>query len=308
MFIIKKNTLPWAVFCIVLYFGLTSNAYSQEYSNSNPQFNWGEWTKNPCYKGIYMRVQKAYFNKSAQQWYWNWQIQNRYTKRVAISWVFYDKTKGKPTRTNARHTFEPNEIWKNGSFGSATELSYIFEAACFEFKEYNGTWIDDCSTDPATYGRGYYYAECDNGIPNYKAYNNQKMAGSNQTFATRNTGTSGVKNPQNQQTYNSQNPVYDSRSEVTPAKFNGDLSSFLGENIKYPVKAIESNIQGKVNIKVIIEVDGSINAFIIDGPTALREEALRVVNLTSRNWTPARLNNTKVRYSLTLPISFNLSN
>lgn len=309
MYIIKKNILFRAVFGTVLYFGITLNAFAQQYSSSNPQFNWGDWVQNSCYKGIYIRVQKAYFNKSSQQWHWNWQIQNRYTKRVAISWVFYDKTEGKPSTLNSRHTFEPNEIWKNGSFGSETELSWIFEAACFAFKEYNGTLLDDCSTNPSIYRKGYYYAECDNGIPNYKAYNGERTTQSNQTTNTnRNTGTTEARNLQNQQTSSSQRSVYDTNSDIVPAKFKGDLGAFLGENLKYPPKALESSIQGKVNVKIIIETDGSVSASIIDGPMALRDEALRVATLTSRNWTPARLKNANVRYSLTLPITFNLSN
>lgn len=309
MYIIKKNILLRAVFGMVLYFGITLNAFAQQYSSSNPQFNWGDWVQNSCYKGIYIRVQKAYFNKSSQQWHWNWQIQNRYTKRVAISWVFYDKTEGKPSTLNSRHTFEPNEIWKNGSFGSETELSWIFEAACFAFKEYNGTLLDDCSTNPSSYRKGYYYAECDNGIPNYKAYNGERTTQSNQTSNTyRNTGTTEARNLQNPQTSSNQNAAYDTGSGVVPAKFKGDLGAFIGENLKYPQKALESNIQGKVNVKIIIETDGSVSASIIDGPMALRDEALRVATLTSRNWTPARLKNTNVRYSLTLPITFNLSN
>jgi hypothetical protein len=309
MYTIKRNILLRAIFAMALCFCITLNSFAQQYSSSNPQFNWGEWVQNQCYKGIYIRVQKAYFNKSAQQWYWNWQIQNRYSKRVAISWVFYDKTKGKPSKTNSRHTFESNAIWKNGSFGSETELSWIFESACFAFKVYNGTLLDDCSTDPANYGRGYYYAACDNGIPNYQAHNGEKNKQANQPFnANNNAGTSGAKNQQNQHSPFTQNAVYDTRSEVIPAKFNGDLGAFLGENLKYPEKAFESNIQGKVNIKIIIETDGSISASIIDGPMALRDEALRVTMLTSRKWMPARLNNTNVRYSLTLPITFNLSN
>lgn len=305
MLIFKKTILLRAMLGISLLIGLIQNAFAQQYSSSNPQFGWGPWTQNSCFKGIYIRVQKAYFNKSAKQWYWNWQMQNRYAKRVAISWAFYDKTEGKPTRTNARHTFEPNEIWKGGNFGSETELSWILENICFAFKQYNGTLIDDCSDDPATYGKGYYHAECDNGTPNYKAYNGMKV--SNAPNQYQNQHTTSTNTVQNQNYSTNQSAVYDSRTGVTPAKFNGDLGSFLGKNMRYPDKAAESNIQGKVNIKIIIETDGSISATVIDGPPALREEALRVVNLTSGNWTPAKLNNSKVRYSLTLPITFNLS-
>lgn len=61
-----------------------------QYSSSNPQYSWGSWTQPTCYKGIYIRVQKAYFNKGANEWYWNWEMQNRYGVKVSISWKFYN--------------------------------------------------------------------------------------------------------------------------------------------------------------------------------------------------------------------------
>jgi len=168
-------------------------AFAQQYSSSNPQYQWGNWTQNDCYKGIYIRVQKAYFNKGANQWYWNWEIQNRYQSKVSLSWVFYDKSKGKPENTNSRHTFQVNEIRSNGSFGSQAELSYQLNNLCFKFIEKNGVILDDCASDPGTYKKGFYYAEC-NGLPRYQAYRGGQQHGSSATAtsASNSTNTSGT--------------------------------------------------------------------------------------------------------------------
>ena len=118
----------------------------QTYSSSNPQFQWGVWTQVASYPGIYVRAQKAYFNKGANQWYWNWEIQNRYSKKVAISWKFYNRNENQfIDGTSQRHTFSPNEIRRNGSFGAEDILSYIFDNICFEFKHVNGIELENCS-------------------------------------------------------------------------------------------------------------------------------------------------------------------
>ena len=150
-----------------LFIILFSAAYcfGQNYSSDRPQFNWGGWNYVNCYKGIHIRVQKAYFNNLAKQWYWNVQIQNRYGRKVALSWGLYDNTKVKSPLTNSRHTFQVNEIYSTGGFGSETQLSYLIEDLCFEF-DANG--LDKCSRIP---NKGqYYYADCDEGTPRYRAY------------------------------------------------------------------------------------------------------------------------------------------
>jgi len=190
------------IFLLLAFLFQISIVFGQQYSSSNPQYKWGNWMPNNCYKGIYIRVQKAYFNKGANQWYWNWQIQNKYQSKVALSWVFYDKTKGKPESTKARHTFDVNEIWANGSFGSEAELSYLLDNVCFKFIERNGVVIDDCSNDPATYRKGFYYAECDNGIPRYQAFRDgQQNSSSTSSNSTTSSNSRTVSNPSAVQAY-----------------------------------------------------------------------------------------------------------
>ena len=65
------------------------------------------------------------------------------------------------------------------------------------------------------------------------------------------------------------------------------LSFFLSRNIKYPTKAIESKIQGRVIVQFVVNKDGSIsNAKIVRSVDPdLDKEALRVIN-SMPQWKP----------------------
>lgn len=199
----KKITL------VLVFLSQFTIVFGQQYSSSNPQYKWGAWTPDNCFKGIYIRVQKAYFNKGANQWYWNWEIQNKYSRKVSISWTFYDNTKGRPEYTTQAHTFQAGEVRTNGAFGSETQLSYIIDKVCFAFKATNGT-ILDCSSEPEIYKKGYYYADCDNGQPKYSAYSGNTQANqttqskNNPTYSNTNTQTT----PQNDPTFDRNNASF----------------------------------------------------------------------------------------------------
>ena len=87
-----------------------------------------------------------------------------------------------------------------------------------------------------------------------------------------------------------------------------ELLSFLSRNIKYPTKAIESKIQGRVIVQFVVNKDGSIsNAKIVRSVDPdLDKEALRVIN-SMPQWKPGRQNGKAERVRYTLPIIFNPS-
>jgi protein TonB len=98
--------------------------------------------------------------------------------------------------------------------------------------------------------------------------------------------------------------------ETMPEFPGGGESAFLeylSENIKYPVIAKETGIEGTVFIKFVIETDGSIgNVQILRGVTsALDNEALRVIKKMPP-WKPGKQNGREVRVSYTVPIRFSL--
>lgn len=97
------------------------------------------------------------------------------------------------------------------------------------------------------------------------------------------------------------------RVEFMPA-FNGDLSKWLTRNLKYPARAAEVGVQGKVYIEFIVERDGSItDAKVIRSVHPdLDREALRVVNAMPK-WKPGMQRDKAVRVKFTIPIAFRLN-
>jgi len=85
------------------------------------------------------------------------------------------------------------------------------------------------------------------------------------------------------------------------------LLEYIGKNIKYPMMARESDIQGKVYVQFVVEPDGSISKV-----TVLRgigggcdEEAVRVVQSMPR-WKPGKQRGAPVRVQYMVPIVFKL--
>lgn len=86
-----------------------------------------------------------------------------------------------------------------------------------------------------------------------------------------------------------------------------ELMKFLSRTMKYPEKAQQNDIQGRVIVQFIIEKDGAIsNANIINSVDPdLDNEALRVVNAMPK-WTPGKIGDTPVRSIFTMPLNFKL--
>lgn len=87
------------------------------------------------------------------------------------------------------------------------------------------------------------------------------------------------------------------------------LGRFLGSRLRYPARARENNIQGKVYIGFIVEKNGSLTDFkVIRGiGGGCDEEAIRVLR-SSPLWKPGYANGKPVRTSYALPITFQLGN
>lgn len=107
------------------------------------------------------------------------------------------------------------------------------------------------------------------------------------------------------------NKVYDmTLLEVQPS-FPGGMDKFynyLSKSIRYPVMAAEANIQGKVFVSFVVELNGELTDIHVlrklGGGTD--EEAIRVLK-ASPPWIPGIQNGRKVRVKYNIPISFALS-
>lgn len=94
------------------------------------------------------------------------------------------------------------------------------------------------------------------------------------------------------------------------SEFKGSIKAwqrFLEQNLKYPERAIKSNIQGDVVVTFIIDKDGSVIApgILRSVEYSLDEEALRIIE-KSNKWTPAVQDGKVVRSLKKQPIYFRL--
>jgi protein TonB len=85
------------------------------------------------------------------------------------------------------------------------------------------------------------------------------------------------------------------------------MMEFIQKNIKYPMMARESDIQGRVFVNFVVEPDGTItNVTVMRGiGGGCDEEALRVVQ-SMPNWKPGKQRGSAIRCSFTVPIIFKL--
>ncbi len=97
--------------------------------------------------------------------------------------------------------------------------------------------------------------------------------------------------------------------ESMPEFPNGmkEMYIYLGNNIKYPVMAKESGIQGKVYVTFVVETNGSItDVKVLRGiGGGCDEEAIRVVAAMPK-WKPGKQRGKPVRVQYNLPVRFTL--
>lgn len=96
-----------------------------------------------------------------------------------------------------------------------------------------------------------------------------------------------------------------------PAEFPGGIGKarqFIGNNLKYPKKAYENEIEGTIQAKFTIEADGSISNIELMNKLGygLDEEVIRVIKRMPK-WSPAKLDGNFVKSYFTMPISFKLN-
>ena len=90
-------------------------------------------------------------------------------------------------------------------------------------------------------------------------------------------------------------------------QFSGDLSKWATQNIKYPSKAIEAGIEGKVYVNFIIDSTGRVGHAEIQRSTQslLNAEALKGIEAMP-DWIPGKQRGKAVRVAYTLPIAFQI--
>lgn len=88
-----------------------------------------------------------------------------------------------------------------------------------------------------------------------------------------------------------------------------NINEYLGRNINYPDEAREHDIQGRINVQLIIDEEGNINDVRSmrhqELGAVLENEAVRVVK-TMPKWNSGRLHNRPVKVHFMLPVSFKI--
>ncbi|KQB99438.1 M56 family metallopeptidase [Pedobacter sp. Hv1] len=84
------------------------------------------------------------------------------------------------------------------------------------------------------------------------------------------------------------------------------LNSYLDKKIKYPIAALDNDVQGTVMVNFIVEKDGSLSNLKTDRKLGfgLDEEAIRVLKMSK--WLPAIQDGKTVRVNYSIPIKFTL--
>ncbi len=94
----------------------------------------------------------------------------------------------------------------------------------------------------------------------------------------------------------------------TPPQFPGGENArakFLKENVIYPPKALEKNLQGEVYVSFVVEPNGELSNINLlgDMDSNFAQEALRVVKNMPR-WNPGEQRGHPVRVQINMPIKF----
>ncbi|MBQ1673486.1 MAG: energy transducer TonB [Bacteroidales bacterium] len=99
--------------------------------------------------------------------------------------------------------------------------------------------------------------------------------------------------------------------DVRPQFFHSDekhfLRSWVYKYLKYPLSAIEQNVQGQVLVSFIVEQDGSVTDVRVEHgiDERLDDEAVRVVSVSPK-WIPGQIKGRKVRTRIVIPVEFRL--
>ncbi|MES2558806.1 MAG: energy transducer TonB [Bacteroidota bacterium] len=90
-------------------------------------------------------------------------------------------------------------------------------------------------------------------------------------------------------------------------EFDGDMYQYIAKNIRYPAKAKETGIQGRVIAQFVVTGEGEITQIeILKTPDELlSNEVIRLIG-TMPVWRPGKQNGKPISVRYTLPVLFKL--
>jgi len=94
------------------------------------------------------------------------------------------------------------------------------------------------------------------------------------------------------------------------ASLKGDngFIDYVNNNVKYPIIAIENNIEGKVEFSFIVTKEGCIDSIEITSDTdpMLNKAVIKVLKKTACNWNPALSGDNPVSVNMSSFVNFEL--
>jgi len=96
---------------------------------------------------------------------------------------------------------------------------------------------------------------------------------------------------------------------AAPANGYAEFYAFVGQNMKYPRRALELGVAGKVYLRFVVDKDGSITEVeVVRGVGAgCDEEAVRVLKMAPK-WKPGKQRGRAVKQRMVIPITFKIAN
>ncbi len=85
------------------------------------------------------------------------------------------------------------------------------------------------------------------------------------------------------------------------------IMKFISENVKYPPKAVENGLEGRVILRFVVSTDGSVKRIEIlrSVDPVLDQEAVRVISQMPK-WKPGKNNGTPAAVWFSVPVTFRL--
>lgn len=203
------------------------------------------------------------------------------------------------TASNGNTLFLPYS--RTGYWSSSLNTENPYSAWCFDF-------------DEDKWGMYYYFRSVARPIRPVRSFKLQNINSSKQTvsLSTQNTPTGTNTNQATSKTVTetTEQEIF-KVVEKMPSFPGGDemLMEYISKNLKYPQKAMDAGIQGRVFVSFVVEPDGSIsNVKVLRGiGSGCDEEAVRIIKSMPK-WEPGKQMGQTVRVSYQIPVNFKLNN